>query len=535
MGGDPAIYARLLLQRAAQKVSGGDAAEVAARYKDLFAYKDDPVGYAKEVLGFSMWEKQIEMARAVAAHKVVRVNAGHGVGKTSGAAALVNWFLDTNDPVLVLTTAPTWNQVRTLLWKEIRSMRRNKGLPGAIKQTEITISDDRFAIGLSTDDETKFQGHHSPNILVVIDEGPGVDPKIYGAIESIRVGENNKLLSLGNPVSQTDPHELLAKKRDAYAMRISCLEHPNVVNRQEIIPGAVTWEWVDEHVEEWCEKVDPPATEEEQLALVEKGYFWWEGEYYRASPIAMSKILGLPPPVAEDQVFSLDDIQAAHNRYLDGFKITPGMVVQMGVDVARFGVDENVVYENWGGYVKHPHTWSGLSTVDTANKIWSIVTDAVAEAKKHKKQIRVRLLIDEGGIGGGVVDQLRDSILPTVNAPWFELVPIQFGGSPSNGIRFVNKRAEMYYTAKDTIKTVAVAPDDRLDRELLEHKYRIDNSGRIVIESKDSIKKRLGRSPDRADAFVMAIYRGELGGGDWVPGLDTLIAALNAVYNQRRE
>jgi len=520
---------RQILAQALRDIGGEHATEL-KRYKDLLAYKRDPVGYAKDIIGFSMWEKQAEMANAIANNRVVRVNAGHGVGKTSSAATLVNWFLDTNDPVLVLTTAPTWNQVRTLLWKEIRSQRRNKGLVGNIKQTEISISDDRFAIGLSTDDETKFQGHHSPNILIVIDEGPGVDPKIYQAVESIRVGENNRLLSLGNPVSQYDAHELLSEKRGAYAMRISCLEHPNVVQRQEIIPGAVTYDWVDEHVLEWCEPVDPPGSEVEELELVKSGYFWWNEQYYRASPIAMSKILGLPPPVAEDQIISLAAIQGAHNRYLETSKPMKNMTVQVGVDVARFGVDENVVYENWGGYVLPPHTWSGISTVDTANRIWKIVTSIRSDGKSKNANIRVRLLVDEGGVGGGVVDYIRDQILANETAPWFQLMPVQFGGSPLNGIRFANKRAEMYYGIREALKEVAVAPDDRLDRELMEHRYKIDNSGRILIESKDSIKKRLGRSPDRADAFVMAIYKGDVGKGDWVPGIDTLISTLNGIY-----
>jgi len=522
-----------ILRDIARRINTDGAIAKAKQYKDLFAYAQDPVSYASEVLGFSMWEKQMEMARALTTHRVVRVNAGHGVGKTSGAASLVNWFLDTNDPVLVLTTAPTWNQVKTLLWKEIRSQRRNKGLPGAIKQTEISISDNRFAIGLSTDDETKFQGHHDPNILIVIDEGPGVDSAIYGAIEGIRVGANNRLLSLGNPISQSDAHERLVEKRDAKAIRISCLEHPNVVERQVIIPGAVTWEWVDEHVEEWCEPVDAPD-EDEQLKLVNKGYFWWEGQYYRASPIAMSKILGLAPPVAEDQIISLEDLQNAHNRFIETTPKRKNMVVQLGADVARFGADENVMYENWNGYVVGPITWRGLSTVDSANKIWDHAKALRSDGKDKGLSIRVRLLIDEGGIGGGVVDYLRDHILLQESAPWFELVPVQFGGSPLNGMRFANKRAEMYYAIKDSIKRVAINPDDRLDRELLEHRYKIDNSGRILIESKDAIKKRLGRSPDRADALVMALYSGDVGRGDWVPGIDTLIHALDSLIQQGR-
>jgi len=505
----------------------------AGKYLDLFAYKDDPVGYAREILKFNFWAKQEEMARAVATHKVVRVNAGHGVGKTSGAAAIVNWFLDVHDPALVLTTAPTWNQVRTLLWKEIRTMRRGKGLPGRIKQTEIVISDDRFAIGLSTDDETRFQGHHSPNILVVIDEGPGVDPKIFAAIEGIRVGENNKVLSLGNPISPNDPHEMLKTKRGAYAMRISSLEHPNVVQRKTVIPGAVTWDWVDEHVREWCEEVVPPEDEREQLALAEKGYFWWDGKFWRASAIAMSKILGLPPPQAEDQIISLDLLEAAHRRWSDDVRLPnkDTFTIQLGADIARFGADENVVYENWGGMVMPAHVWGEASTVETANRIWKIATAARTKARQRGvKNARVRLLIDEGGVGGGVVDQIRDVILRKENAPWFELVPIQFGGAPSNGVRYANKRAEMYYYLRDALKDVGVPRDDRLDRELLEHRYRIDNTGRIQIESKEAIKRRLGRSPDRADAFVLAVFQGETGSDGWAPGLDALLAMIGRIY-----
>ena len=511
------------VEPATKSASGG--------HLDLFAYKDDPVGYARDVLKFNFWAKQAEMARAVAKHKIVRVNAGHGVGKTSGAAAIVNWFLDTNDPVLILTTAPTWNQVRTLLWKEIRTMRRGKGLPGRIKQTEIEISDDRLAIGLSTDDETRFQGHHAENLLIVIDEGPGVDPKIYAAIEGIRVGENNKLLSLGNPISPNDPHEMLKTKRGAYAMRISSLEHPNVVERKTVIPGAVTWEWVDEHVHEWCEEVVPPEDEREQLELAEKGYFWWEGKFWRASPIAMSKILGLPPPQAEDQIVSLELLEAAHRRWVPEVSVGDLAIIQLGADVARFGQDENVVYENWSGNVMPAHVWRDTSTVETANKIWRIAKDVRAKAKqKGAKTVKVKLLIDEGGVGGGVVDHLRDVILRSERAPWFELLPIQFGGAPSNGMRYVNKRAELYFSLRETLKDVGVPKDDRLDRELLEHKYRLDASGRIQIESKESIKRRLGRSPDRADAFVLATYQGDLGHDGWVPGLDTIMGMLSRIY-----
>ncbi len=109
-----------------------DAASDSLRFA---RYREDPVGYAREVLGVQWWDKQIEAAMALVRHKRVFVKASHSVGKSFLAGGLVNWFFDCFDPGLCITTAPTARQVQDILWKEIRSQRpvarRNALLPRA--------------------------------------------------------------------------------------------------------------------------------------------------------------------------------------------------------------------------------------------------------------------------------------------------------------------------------------------------------------------------------------------------------------------
>jgi hypothetical protein len=97
--------------------------------KRMAAYRKRPERFAREVLGSSWWSKQREAAELVAGNRRVAVKSANGVGKTYLAADLALWFLYSHRPSIVLTTAPTWRQVRYLLWEEIR--RRFPGGAGA--------------------------------------------------------------------------------------------------------------------------------------------------------------------------------------------------------------------------------------------------------------------------------------------------------------------------------------------------------------------------------------------------------------------
>src|SRR5581483_11508696 len=192
--------------------AASEASRVAA--PDFTPYRTDPARFAREVLGSRWWQAQEEIAALVAGHRRVAVKAANGVGKTYLAADLTLWFLYCHRPSIVLTTAPTWRQVESLLWEEIRRRHNTVNvaaeveparpkLEGSLMQTRLKIADGHFAMGLSTDEPVRFQGFHAENLLVVLDEACGVPEEIWDAVEGVCVGGNNRVLAISNPLSPT--------------------------------------------------------------------------------------------------------------------------------------------------------------------------------------------------------------------------------------------------------------------------------------------------------------------------------------------
>ena len=127
-----------------------------------------PAKFAQEVLGVSLWEKQEEVLDALPRHRRLAVKSGNGLGKGFCAAAAVLWFIHCHDPAIVLTTAPTFRQVRHVLWRQIRSLYHPAAhvLGGKMLDTRWELSDRRYAMGLSADSADQFQGFHSDNLLI---------------------------------------------------------------------------------------------------------------------------------------------------------------------------------------------------------------------------------------------------------------------------------------------------------------------------------------------------------------------------------
>lgn len=160
----------------------------------------DPVFRMEKQSGFVGWSKQDEIARALYEHRRVTVRASHGPGKTAVAGALVDDFMSLG-PCRIVTTAPTWPQVETLLWAEINQRVRQAKIPWAKKPTKTSwkIRDDWAAYGFSTDQPERFQGHHGRRVLLVVDEASGVDERIFEAGMGFLTGEESYVLYLGNP------------------------------------------------------------------------------------------------------------------------------------------------------------------------------------------------------------------------------------------------------------------------------------------------------------------------------------------------
>ena len=163
--------------------------------------------FAKGILRVELWSKQEEVLSALFENRRVEVKSGNGLGKEYCAVVAVLWFLYCHDPAIVLSTAPTFRQVRHVLWRQIRRLYRRAPdvLGGNILDTRWELADDRYAIGLSADTADQFQGFHSPNMLIVVDEAEGLSDEIYEAVEAVMTSASPRLLLIRNPPLSPGP------------------------------------------------------------------------------------------------------------------------------------------------------------------------------------------------------------------------------------------------------------------------------------------------------------------------------------------
>jgi hypothetical protein len=200
----------------------------------------DPVWFFEEILGCETWSRQRELILAVRDHDRVACRSAHGMGKTFTAARIAIWFLWCYGPTScrVISTAPTWEGVRDLLWAEIHVALEQARVPLGLvpNTTDLRLSADWFAKGMSTDVPERFQGHHADHLMLIVDEASGVDEAIYRASMGFLTGGHAKVLLLGNPTRTKgtfyDAFELdankKARKRPYYKIRLSMFDSPNI-------------------------------------------------------------------------------------------------------------------------------------------------------------------------------------------------------------------------------------------------------------------------------------------------------------------
>jgi phage terminase large subunit len=431
----------------------GDAGQI------VKACQANPAFFIQNVLGNPLTWQQLAVCNSVNKHRRTAVPSGHGTGKTYLAARLALQRLFAFGPKSkVITTAPTWTQVEKLLWKELRSAYKSSLYPlgGTLNLTELTIDDDWFALGISTNDTHRFQGFHAPFVTIILDEATGVDPLIWEAAEGLAIGPNDKFLAIGNP---TDPSSDFKRVCDSplwNVVRLNSEEHPNVVTGEIVVPGAVTREWIEER-------------------LIEYGG--------RDTALYRARVLGLFPEQGDDMLISLADVERAQFRWSKPV----GEPASLGADIARFGSDETVeieIYED--GNVAMPKTHVGQNTMATAGSV-------KANGAKRKA-------VDDAGLGGGVTDRLRELGIA--------VIAYNAGESPLDKERFLNRRAETWWMIREALKAdeINLPPDNKLAADLTNIKYSYTSKGQIKLESKEEVKKRLGRSPDRGDALAIALF-----------------------------
>jgi hypothetical protein len=466
------------------------------RRAPMTRYAGDPCAYAREVLGVTWWAKQEEIARLLCQppYKVL-VKACHTVGKTFLAAGLVNWWYDSYDPSLVLTTAPTDRQVRDLLWKEVRIQRRGRGGFAGPKMPRLESSPDHFAHGFTARDGDAFQGHHGPHVLIVFDEAVGVEPIFWETAESMFAGEGHAMLAIFNPTDISSQAYVAERTGNWHVVSMSSLEHPNIAaehaGQPPPFPSAVRLARLDELIRKWCTAIDGTDTAPGDVEWPLISEQWW-----RPGPVAESRLLGRWPSQAVNSVWSEAVWDAAEKRVIAEPQKVP---VEVGCDVARFGDDFTSIHVRRGPVSLHHESHNGWSTGQTAGRLKVLCGEFGRRSGVDPKTIQVK--VDDDGVGGGVVDQREG---------WCFL-PVSAAAKPWDEEGYPNRRSELWFAVAElggegrlSLAQLPAAVRSELRRQALSPVYTLDNKGRRVVEKKQDTKDRLGRSPDDMDAMNLA-------------------------------
>lgn len=427
-------------------------------------YRDDPVAFAREVIGIEPDEWQIELLDAIAAPKERRISvrSGHGVGKSTGVAMAAIWHVLMRYPSKTVVTAPTSAQLFDACFAEMKSVAKRLKPPFnnllEIKSDRIELKSAPESTFIScrtsrSEQPEALAGVHSENVLLIADEASGIPEAVFEAASGSMSGASATTVLTGNPTRNTgffyDTHTRL--KDDWYTMHVSCVDSPRVA---------------EDFVEDMKRR------------------------YGDDSPAYHVRVLGNFPPSEEDTVIGVALIEHAMANTIKVHEDTQSV---WGLDVARQGGDSSVLCKRQGPVI-HPLTvWRNLDLMQLTGAV-KAEYDAVPPSKRPSE-----IIVDSNGFGAGVLDRLRELGVPARGLNVSERAMAKD--------TYLNLRAELWFKCKAWLEgmDVSLPHDDALYAELAAPRYMFTSSGKMQVESKESMKRRGVRSPDRADAVCLAL------------------------------
>ena len=388
------------------------------------------------------------------------------------ASRVIAWWLDQHPPgeAFVVSTAPTFAQVRAVLWREVGKAHRKAGLPGRVNQTEWLINDELVAFGRkpSDTDPTAFQGIHARHVLVILDEACGIPKDLWIAAGALITNDGCRMLAIGNP---DDPGsyfaDVCADDSGWHTITISAFDSPNFTG--EPIPDKlrdllVSPTWVDDMRHDVGEGSGP------WTAKV-LGQFPTDSDWQVVPTTAVTRCRAAEQPAGDDRT------------------------VELGMDVGAGG-DQTVVYERVGR---------------KAGRVWRASTPEPSQAVELamlaiRETGATSIKVDSIGVGWGIAGRLQE----LRDQHGAHVVRVNVGSSAKDTKRFPKLRDELWWMARTLSEHQdwdLSAVDDRTISQLTAPQYGTDPQGRIKIEPKAETKKRLGRSPDDADALLLAFHQ----------------------------
>lgn len=400
---------------------------------------------------------------------------GHGTGKSAFISMLTDWALSCYVDAKIVITANTETQLRTKTWPELSKWTRlaltsHWFSPTATAITSVDPGHERTwradAITWSENNTEAFAGMHNEGkiIVLIMDEASAISDKIWEVAEGALTDTNTVIiwLAFGNGTRAS------GRFRECF--------------------GRLKHRWR-------TRQIDSRQVEGTNKKQIEQ----WIEDYGEDSDFVRVRVKGEFPRAGSMQFIPSDIVDAARKREPEATLYDP---LIMGVDVSRFGDDESVICFRRGRDAR-TIPWVILRGVDTM----VLAARIVDLADQYRPDA---IFVDEGGLGGGVVDRLNMLKQPVTG--------VQFGGSAdraiatsSGAVFYANKSAEMWGLARDWLAGGAIPDDPDLASQLIQREYGYTTKqGRdaIQLEKKSDMKKRGLSSPDRADALALTFAYG---------------------------
>jgi phage terminase large subunit len=476
----------------------------------LVEYANDPVGFARDWLGYELeiqlpedaltnarqtpgWcTYQADIARAVLEHSKVAVRSGHKLGKSLVAVIIAIWWVCTREEGRAVLTAATDRQVRRVLWRELRNVHRRLKKRGVAILPEPKLDpatgcqwpDGREIIGFATKVPENAAGFSGPALLFVLDEGSGIPTEIYEAFAGNMAG-GAKLLALSNPTQTTGWFfEAFEVRRDFWhQIHLSIEDSPNYRAGAAVVPGLATRDYEAEIAE----------------------------AYGKDSAFYQVRVAGNFPKNVPNAVIGLGMVEAAREAW-DPEAIPESRTLDIGVDVARFGDDFSAACARRGltlytpAFFEREHGIPAAVNGYDSKKVAGMALQVMRSIRQPGERVRIK--IDAaGGYGGGVADELRAQKEAGELDEFIEIIEVNVSVKSAEPEKYPQLRDELWFGGRAWFKAGgAMYPDAKLESELIAPIYAPTAGGQFKVESKAETKKRLGRSPDRADAALLAIY-----------------------------
>jgi hypothetical protein len=476
-------------------------------------FLEKPDAWVRERLKEEIWSGQKRILESVRDHRKTAVKSCHEIGKSFIAARVVCWWIDAHPltKAFAVTTAPTDPQVEAVLWREIGRAHAKGNLPGRLNAKEWMMNpgigkEEMVAFGRKPSDynSVAFQGIHAPFVLLVLDEADGIPYLLYEAGESLLANDSGRILAIGNPDDPTSHFAEVCKPGSGWnVIEIGAFDTPNFTGEtlsQGIKNQLIGHVYVEEKRRQWAPhwnwnaahtRVEPPENSDPQ----------------DTDPMWQSKILGRFPKNANVQTLIRDEwILKAQERFalakMNRASANPRII---GVDVGAGGDSTSeCLREGQLNEIKHedhnPDTMQTCGNIINHLDIWG-----ADEAR-----------IDSIGIGLGVVNRGQELKQPFIGVNVGEAAEGEIEERGPNGeietlqasSKFINKRAQYYWQLRERFERgdIAIDPNDlQLAKEAREIRFKRTSSGKIQIEAKEELKKRLnGMSCNRLESLMLA-------------------------------